>query len=325
MKAIWTTILSLALVTPAFAWLKTASFVVKVEDELGAPVSNAVVTAGFYRDKTFGDGPGSKVNAIIEKITDTNGICTVAGRCNGRVGGNVQKTGYYKSYLPDIIVTNVSLSKFYPWNAQYEVVLRAVENPVPMCAKRLWRAIIPANGAPLGYDLMKGDWLPPHGRGETADFIFQLDCKFGGKRPSDNGQMFESTFTLTFSNEGDGIQEADGASWPGSVFRLPRYAPEDGYASNWCEKGYRNEHSSSRSQERDYFFRVRTKKDDKGRIVSALHGKIRKSLDAEVVISGTPLHLLYYLNPTPNDRNMEFDPKRNLIADLTDFEEVREP
>ena len=55
-----------------------------------------------------------------------------------------------------------------------------------------------------------------------------------------------------------------------------------------------------------------------------MHGKIRKSLDAEVVISGTPLHLLYYLNPTPNDRNMEFDPKRNL-ADVTPFEEVYEP
>lgn len=52
---------------------------------------------------------------------------------------------------------------------------------------------------------------------------------------------------------------------------------------------------------------------------------IRKSLHAVVVISGSKLRLAYYLNPTPNDRNMEFDPKRNLLTGLTPFEEVSEP
>jgi len=33
----------------------------------------------------------------------------------------------------------------------------------------------------------------------------------------------------------------------------------------------------------------------------------------------------YYLNPTPNDRNVEFDPKRNLMKNLKPLEEVTEP
>jgi hypothetical protein len=33
----------------------------------------------------------------------------------------------------------------------------------------------------------------------------------------------------------------------------------------------------------------------------------------------------YYLNPTPNDRNMEFDMKRNLFKKQSFFEKVKRP
>ena len=33
----------------------------------------------------------------------------------------------------------------------------------------------------------------------------------------------------------------------------------------------------------------------------------------------------YYLNPTPNDRNIEFDPKRNLFTNLKTEEQVTAP
>ena len=33
----------------------------------------------------------------------------------------------------------------------------------------------------------------------------------------------------------------------------------------------------------------------------------------------------YYLNPTPNDRNMEFDPTRNLLTGLKEAEKVSVP
>jgi hypothetical protein len=33
----------------------------------------------------------------------------------------------------------------------------------------------------------------------------------------------------------------------------------------------------------------------------------------------------YYLNPTPNDRNIKFDPKQNLLGGLQSFERVSAP
>jgi hypothetical protein len=37
------------------------------------------------------------------------------------------------------------------------------------------------------------------------------------------------------------------------------------------------------------------------------------------------MQFTYYLNPTPNDRNIEFDPKQNLIHNLKSFERVTAP
>ncbi len=54
---------------------------------------------------------------------------------------------------------------------------------------------------------------------------------------------------------------------------------------------------------RAYFFRVRTVLDEKGRVKSALYGKIYGDFNS----------FYYYLNPTPNDTNIEFDPNQNLL------------
>jgi len=72
--------------------------------------------------------------------------------------------------------------------------------------------------------------------------------------------------------------------------------------SNWDE--YRN-----------YYFRVRTKVDDRGNIVSAHYGKIY----------GDFMQFKYYLNPTINDRNVEFDPEQNLMKNLKFNEGVEAP
>lgn len=37
------------------------------------------------------------------------------------------------------------------------------------------------------------------------------------------------------------------------------------------------------------------------------------------------MNFTYCLNPTPNDRNVEFDPKHNLFTDLKPLEQVLEP
>jgi hypothetical protein len=72
---------------------------------------------------------------------------------------------------------------------------------------------------------------------------------------------------------------------------------------------------TNRDVHHNYYFRVRTKLDENGNVVSARYGKIY----------GDFMQFSYYLNPTPNDRNVEFDPKQNLITSLKFDEGVSQP
>jgi hypothetical protein len=60
---------------------------------------------------------------------------------------------------------------------------------------------------------------------------------------------------------------------------------------------------------------VRAVLDGCGNVKSALYGKIY----------GDFMQFSYYLNPAPNDRNIEFDPKQNLLGGLQSFEQVTTP
>ena len=61
-------------------------------------------------------------------------------------------------------------------------------------------------------------------------------------------------------------------------------------------------------------FRIRTTRDENGNVTSSYYGKIYGDIILKqgygYVVGGT--EFLYYLNPTPNDRNLEWDMKHNL-------------
>jgi hypothetical protein len=60
--------------------------------------------------------------------------------------------------------------------------------------------------------------------------------------------------------------------------------------------------------------------------VSALYGKLWEGFQIGAENSNKCIvRLSYYLNPTPLDRNMEFDLKRNLLKNVGEFEEPRRP
>jgi hypothetical protein len=198
-----------------------------------------------------------------------------------------------------------------------------------MYAKTPHGLFMPALNMPVGYDLEKGDWLSPHGKGEVADFIIHATCTFGEILPGDS-QAYDATVTITFSNEDDGVVDYVETRQDGSVFHLPRYAPESGYTNIWSLHQFKNRESSSfattrRNDEMNQFFRVRTKTDQDGNVTSAHYGKIRGGLWFAVAVGKVWPMMKYYLNPTPNDRNMEFDPKQNLFTDLSLNERVNDP
>ena len=317
----------------------------RVGDDSGSIVTGATVRMSTLLRWEASSGFGKQEFAKVGGKTDTNGLIVLEMEClSGEItyavstGGqyfdnmlkmNVAGTDYYRDTGSKIRFTNVVDKKYEPWNPMVELQLKKVINPVPMYAKNLRGFPIPACNEPLGYDLENGDWLPPYGGGSTADFVFRLDRDLGDLT-LDQVQYFDATLSLTFSNEDDGIQEVADPPPQGSVFHLPRYAPENGYTNYWSLKIFRNSQGandimSPQTEEMNYFFRVRTKKDDEGKIISARYGKIRGPLWFGIVPGKAELRMRFYFNPTPNDRNMEFDPKRNLFTDLAPLERVNEP
>jgi hypothetical protein len=83
--------------------------------------------------------------------------------------------------------------------------------------------------------------------------------------------------------------------------------------------------NNGESHPQNLFLRIRTEKDDEGRIVKAMYGKISGPIGfGGVAAKKGTLSLTYYLNPD-STRNLEFDPERNLFKGLSSREQVREP
>ena len=320
-----------AAVTASAAGLPEAMFTVRVTDELGFAMTNAEVHAGFVESIKPGWGWGGGKEMQWRGKTDTNGLCVITARCEGEAGIAAGKDGYYWSSGYKVLFTNclgILAKKWHPWNPVVDVVLKRIGNPVPMYARWVQNAAIPKEGEAVGYDLQKGDWVTPHGLGEVVDLLFRSDRAPSRVVPSQYGdvRLFDDTLTISFPNEGDGIQSMLVPDRGGrSNLRLPAIAPENGYVTNLVKRVAQEQDKpifSTIEKDANYFFRVRTKKNEAGEIVSALYGKIHGDFRFGRV---GELQFRYYLNPTPNDRNMEFDPSRNLFQNLTSLEEVREP
>jgi len=319
--------------------LPTAKLTLKVIDEKGAPLEGAKAGIALYVPLGVGEGAGTK-STSIRGLTDKDGIFTGTGSTQNRLGYSVRKEGYYLSrgrYIGFKSVTGIiGFRRWQPWNPVVEVVLKKKINPIPLYGYNMQRLStrnwfeLPVLNHFVGYDLVARDWVVPHGQGTHRDFLFKLEKH----RIVDKGDFYV-TLTLKFSKEGDGIQSHFSSPNSGSQFRLPHNAPTMGYESELVINRKRSKDDEilklidvSNRDDQNYFFRVRTEKDEKGNIVRALYGKIHGGFDlARFVKKGATgrIRFSYYLNPTPNDTNLEFDTRKNLFTDLSRQEEVSLP
>lgn len=265
---------------------------IKVVDEVGVPMPGVLTTIGYYTNS---------VSTGTDGITDANGEFSLTHTARSEyadISFEARKDGCYS------IWQQVNLQSPYDptkWNMEKTLVLKKIGKPIAMYAKKYALGLkLPEYNKQIGFDLMIGDWVSPYGKGINSDVFFtenHVDEKSG------------YTFTISFPKQGDGIQEFTLPDREiGSGLRSPHEAPVDGYQP-------KHEQTQMPDPNRNYFFRVRTVKDHEGNIVSAYYGKIY----------GDFMQFTYYLNPTPNDRNIEFDPKQNLLAGLKSFEQVSAP
>jgi len=261
--------------------------------------------------------------------TDNKGLVTLELPYSyGRISHGIpyNSSGYYNQNS-NLIPTNLLSGHWQPWNPTIDVVVKPILNPIAMYARNVRQTlggpvIIPATNVPVGFDLEAGDWVAPYGKGTVADFVFTKK----DKTPFiENTQPFDVIWTLSFSNNGDGIQSVLEPQNAGSALRLPRYAPETGYKSILVQElsydGKKWEKGAI-GEDQNYFFRVRSVLDEQGNVKSALYGKISGPVGCGGYGS---VRFTYYLNPTPNDRNMEFDPSKNLFQNLPSLQQVKAP
>ncbi len=292
-----------------------AKLTLKIVDENGTPVSGAKVGAHFEMQDRKG----------IEGTSNTNGLFTMEDKSQWKMHYGVEKEGYYKTvgeYMfgndGDLVVQD---GKWQPWDPEVRVVLRPVVNPIPMYAKRV-ETRIPVLDQFVGFDLEKADWVVPYGEGQRPDAWFNVE------RIVASEDDFEILLTVAFTNSYDGIVAIE--SYPANVLQMARHAPVGGYKAVYerrlgCKPGS-GFFNTDPKQEEYSAFRVRTVVDDKGAIQSSYYGKFSDGFRiAGYLAEKITIQFTYYLNPTPNDRNLEFDPKRNLFKDLKSTEQVTAP
>lgn len=286
---------------------------IRVTDSTGKPVEHAQLSLALFPSDSYANAD------VREGQTDTNGCIAIEGTTVGDMTYTVTKNHYYKTTEKYLFYRRgencVQDGRWQPWNPTNTVVLKEHRNPVAMYAKEV-DVRIPVRDQAIGFDLEKGDWVAPHGQGATADLVFKYTATYEGP------QTFSKRIELTFSHPRDGVQAF--ALDRTSDFMTLYTAPEEGYAPTLVDDQARTRTKILKSSEiakgQYLVFRVRSVTNQEGRIVSANYGKIYSPNLLDPLIEygrmgdADRLMFTYYFNPTANDRNIEFDPSRNLLA-----------
>ncbi len=287
-----------------------AKATIKVFDGAESPITNANVTV-FFR-MLSGPCAGDRIRGV----TDDEGIFTAEGCTTDTVFIGVEKEGYYRSQTQynaqSLDPSRLMDGRWLPWNPTIPVVLREIRNPVPMYVKR-FRGVFP-NGESVGFDCEVGDFVAPHGQGKIADFSILSHV---------GGIMYKKTVKdISLSS-----QDPDGGFrieklHTNSTFKSEYFAPENGYSTNlsasssYDSSGPGFEGTILYGGDSYLIFKSRVKRDSEGKSISANYGKIYNEVTyggSDPSMKKTGVSFLYYFNPTPNDRNLEFDGKNNLF------------
>ncbi len=269
---------------------------IKVVDEDGNPIEGARVGMGFEKNTGWATESSGR-----QGLTRSDGLFSATGSGNGHITYGARKEDYYDSYY------DYDFKDGDPWNKELKIVMRKIENPVQMYIKNA--AIkIPVIGEEVGFDLILYDWVTPYGIGKHRDFMFFLEKKYIDR---DN---FESNLTIKFSNIKDGIIKVLDDPENGSVFKLPKYAPKDGYNSIIKlerRQGLGKSRVRGYRQDDSYLFRCRSEIEG-SKPHRSMYGKILGPIQFDRRTDPTEIYFKYYINPDYT-RNLEHDPNSNLF------------
>ena len=294
----------------------------RVVDDTGAPVAGAMTKIIFIDHRS---------ERVAVGVSGPDGRFSARGLGTNSVMLKASKDGHYPARVE-------GLSK--DEDHDVEVVLPRIINPIALYARRDTGSsadAFPVQNEWVGFDLEVADWVAPHGKGKTADFLLRFRNEFKGWSPSQasfeeriEGHKdfykrikkewtmeafkiaagdWEGVMELSFPGEGEGVFE-EKRFLAYSPMKLPHLAPEAGYVP--FRRFEVSDHDGiPRRDDVGFFLRTRVKRDSQGKVISANYAKVIG--DFSVHVATGRRELLYYFNPTPNDRNLEFDSDKNLF------------
>ena len=234
-----------------------------------------------------------------------------------------------------------TLSRWWkPDNPVIAIALQRVERPIPLLVKRVeWRNWesglrgLQGTNAVMRFDMLMGDWLPPYGHGERPDLEIASEIRITGKerryrhstRSMGDVVFYDLVQTVCPADAADCLSESHPSPSSGIMIRTGDDSGVGGRAVRLIGKrkriertgNWECEYTKDYDPDRCYTFRIRTRRDGDGNLVEAYYGKVY----GDFMFSGdlergvTEIRFLYYLNPTPLDRNLEWDMRNNLCPD----------
>jgi hypothetical protein len=307
-------------------------------DESGQPFAGARVTVVFTT-------PELGAEQVRAGVSDPAGAFVARGTAIGRVLVRAEAPGRYPVGL-----------ELPPADEPRErrLVLREVRRPVALHVRRLrveWGAAEPPPPGTVEVqtyelDLERGEPLPPRGRGQRADVRVRIERQFlgwkfppavmaelrapqGGVALGEADARFlhgrwQARFELTVPEPGGGLAEVSADYLAYSALAMPHLAPPQGYAPvlAWACRTGEPGGEDLRKPQRGYFLRVRPVRDGSGAIVAWHHAKLIAGLQLD---ARGDLGVTVHFNPVAGDRNLEFDPARNLSVPGEPDDTTRQP
>ncbi len=292
-----------------------------VVDQDGKPVPGAEVKVGF-------DGlPKKTEHGLVPSqevvITGQSGSVSVeGGNSTGYSAFDVSKPGYY-GVSSEWKAHGVTNRRWEPWNPTFKLEIKEIRNPIPMYAfsarasSKLWKFDFPEAlpAGPVSFDLLAHDWVEPHGKGRVPDITLSMEEPVEPKG-------FQ-VLVMRFLNPQDGIT-APTVNEGRCALKSSHLAPVNGYQTEMRFDNLQRRQILTPNKvdttESWLAFRIRTRLGSDGEIESAHFGKIYEYPDVlKLPKVATLTRLCYYVNPTPNSRNLEWDKKTNLFTDLDEL------
>ena len=284
-----------------------------VSNDAGQVVTNATVE-GCFLDLSQSGGRDR-----FRGTTDKNGLYVASGSAVLGVCAGFSCQGYYPTEVNETMERKRTQDHGQPgwtwpdsWDVEIPILLKRIRNQIPMYVGGvenpyidLWAGAGKYNlNSTSCYDLLRGSFLPPNGKGEIPDIAFKWKMTIYTSNKAGRALEYDTLCEILVTNVVDGICRGipDGGKGDsrneGSAYISAYEAPSDGYTNTISF--YRHVRGAKAESNDDrhylYYFRLRTQTNDMGKVTNALYGKIYGQING---------NFTYLLNMTPNDRNIE--------------------